>query len=83
MRIAKLQRGVVFSTQAVSNRGYGELFPPGRPQWTAANLEPPSSSGIDGGQWEDLLDMPLSSPCSGIDPDPSATDEDAACFEDV
>ena len=83
MRIAKLQRGVVVSNQAVANRGYGELFPPGEPQWTAADLEPPSSSGIDRADWQDFTELPLSSPYSDIDADSSNIDEgDEACCED-
>ena len=80
MRIAKLQRGVPVSNQAYANRGYGKLFPFGETQWTAADLESPSSSGIDRGQWESLPDMPLSSSGSNSDADTSATDENA-CFE--
>ena len=77
MRIAKLQRGVLVGNQAYANRGYGQLFPSGEPQWTATDLESPSSSGIDHSQ---MPDMPLSSPSSNSDADTSVTDEDA-CFE--
>jgi hypothetical protein len=79
MRIAKLQHGALGSNQANANRGYAQLFPSGEPQLTAADLESPSSSGIDRGQRESLPDMPLSSPCSNSDADTSAKD-DFACF---
>ena len=80
MRIAALQRGVPVSNQAYANRGYGKLFPCGEPQWTAADLELPCTSGIDQCQWDSLPDMPLSDSDADSDADTSATD-DHAWFE--
>ena len=77
MRIVKLQRGEVVANQAYANRGYGQLFPFGKLQWTAAKLESRNSSGVE---WEGLPEMPLSSPCNS-DADVSDMDDDACVLE--
>ena len=80
MRVAALQRGVPVSNQAYANRGYGELFPFGKPQWIAADNQSHCSSGIDPCQWDSLPQIPVCDSDADSGADTSATDDDA-CFE--